>query len=352
MNKNAELFFQTARHQQVDQVPLVLWDNAVPITRLMKVKAIDYYRNAEIKFRVQLDLINRFSDIRWIPGIWPDYGVITEASAFGCPLKWYEDDTPHAHPVLNNIKEVDQLKPIDPKKSGLMPEALEQYKYFWQNTPEELIEEYGYLEGLAFTMGPMEISAMIRGYNEFPIDLIENPDYCHKLISCVTDGLIEWIYEQQKVNGKIKLLIMPEHYPTQISLEMFEEFVFPYLNKIYSEFADAIIIYHNEGRADHYFARLKDLPIDVFHCGKLDLTRAKEVSQNKVAFLGNLDANSILLRGTQEEVKKAALEKLESMKGHAYILSAAGSMAPGTPAENLLALKEAVDTWNKNKWGP
>ena len=53
----------------------------------------DYYQNVEIKLRSQLFPLDRFDECLIIPGVWPDYGVALEASAFGSPVHWSEDNS-------------------------------------------------------------------------------------------------------------------------------------------------------------------------------------------------------------------------------------------------------------------
>lgn len=345
-----ERFLAAINHQETSPVPIVGWDNAVPITRMAGIKAKDYYRNPEVKFLTQKRTIDQFPQIRWVPGFHADFGVVVEPSAFGCEIEWFEDDSPYAFPTIKDINKIDELKIPDPYADGLMPEALANYKYFWEHLDHKYIDEYGYLDGFALTLGPLETAASLRGYGNLLIDLHDSPAQVHKLLEKIVIGLIRWLKAQEKVNGELKILILVDHLPGNISLKHSKEFAFPYFKQIFDEFPSAIHIYHNEGKSDHYVSCIPDFGAQVFHCGKVDLEHSKNLVGNRLCFMGNIDANEILLPGTPELVKQVCLEKLRiAAPGGGYLLCTGGAMAPGTTEENIWAMVKASEDYEHEK---
>lgn len=337
-----ERFMDSVNHHETHPVPVVGWDNAVPITRLAGIKAERYYRDAEMKMAVQKMVLDEFAPIRWVPGFHADYGVVIEPSAFGCPIEWFEDDSPYAHPMLETLDQVDQLRVPNPDKDGLMPEALSQYRYMWDHIERQYIDEYGYLQGFTLCLGPLELAGSLRGYGPLMLDFYDHPEKLHKLLEITTEAAIVWLHAQERVNGKASFVVLIDHLPGNISLEIAREFAFPYFRKIFEEFPSAIHLYHNEGRSDHYIEFIPKFGAHVFHCGNLDLGRTKSTIGDQVCIMGNLDANKILLPGTPEEVRKACLEKLRiAAPRGGYLLCTGGAMAPGTPKENLWAMIRA-----------
>lgn len=335
-------FLDAVQHKETQPVPVVGWDNAVPITRLAGIKAKDYYRDPVMKMAIQKKVLDEFPQIRWVPGFHADYGVVIEPSAFGCPIKWFEDDSPYAYPMLENLDQINHMHAPDPSKDGLMPEALDQYRYMWKNIDPHYIDEYGYLRGFALTLGPLETAASLRGYGKLMTDLYDNPQEIKQLLDIITEGLLRWLRAQQSVNGEISFLILVDHVPGNISLSLAQEFAFPYFKIIFDEFPKAIHLYHNEGHSDHYLSAIPEFGAHVFHCGKVNLAKAKNQIGNRVCLMGNLDANEILLNGTPEEVKNISKEKLQiASHGGGYLLCTGGAMAPGTPKENIWAMVDA-----------
>jgi hypothetical protein len=57
-----------------------------------------------------------------------------------------------------------------------MPRVLEHYRYFWKHLDRRYIDRYSYLEGFAFAMGPVETAALVVGYENFLMGLIDQPE--------------------------------------------------------------------------------------------------------------------------------------------------------------------------------
>jgi uroporphyrinogen decarboxylase len=77
--------------------------------------------------------------------------------------------------------------------------------------------------------------------------------------------------------------------------------------------------------------------------GTVELEMAIEILGKRVFIKGNLDPVNTLLMGTPDDVRNAAVRRLEIAKpGGAYILSTACSVAPATPPENLMVLQEVI----------
>jgi uroporphyrinogen decarboxylase len=62
----------------------------------------------------------------------------------------------------------------------------------------------------------------------------------------------------------------------------------------------------------------------------------------QVAFMGGVDTQYLLPRGTETEVRRATVRLLESMTGDGggYILAASHSIPPETPDDNIFAMYE------------
>lgn len=346
MNAVYKNFLETVEHKEPSLVPVAMWDNAISITHLAGIEAYKYYRNPKIKLETQLAVMRQFPEILWIPGIWADYGVVPEASAFGCKIQWFKNSPPYAHPVLTNINAVDKMMTADPSNDGLMPEVLHQYRYFWKYANRIHLKEYHYLNGLAVTHGPLELAGLVRGYNSLPLDLVDHPSKVHKLLEILTETIVCWLKAQQDINGKLRLLIMVDHYPSQISQQMFEEFGVQYMRYIFGQFPSAIHLYHNEGQATHILEKIPKIGTDIFHCGKIDLETAKEQIGKQVCLMGNLDPIKVK-EYTSEEIKQLSLNCLKiAAPGGGYILSNGGAMAPGTSKQNIQALIKATKEYS------
>jgi hypothetical protein len=80
--------------------------------------------------------------------------------------------------------------------------------------------------------------------------------------------------------------------------------------------------------------------------GTVDLAEALEFLGKRVFIKGNVDPVNTVLRGTPDDVRREALDRLRvAAPGGAYVLSTACSVPPAAPPDNVLALVDAVDEY-------
>jgi uroporphyrinogen decarboxylase len=335
-----EIVSRGKRHQQL--VPFVIWNTSPIVLSLLGHDHQRFYHDAAFKLHAQLDLQRMFPEALLLPGPWPDFGAAVEPSFFGCDIQFQKNDPPWVCTRIPDIKELLRHTSIDPEKNGLGPEMLDQYRYMWNNLDTRYIEEFGYLDGLGYTLGPMDTAAELLGYNLLMLELIDHPKLAHNMFELITDCLIRWLRAQEKVNGKLKRLVIPEHAHAQVSPEHFEEFCFPYMTRIFQEFPAAMRLYHNEGDVSHIMERIPAFGADVFHFGT-EIAETKERIGKQVCLMGNLDPLEVMLRGSVQTVEGAARRCLQiGAQGGGFLLSTAGGMAPGTPRQNIQAAIDAA----------
>jgi uroporphyrinogen decarboxylase len=253
-----ELFLAAARRQRPPRVPVVSCISSQYICREAGVAMPDYLYDARVKLATQLAFQDAHPDLMLVPGIYPDFGCgVVEPSAFGCRLVQKEDNPLAPEPVCpqalsaepgsRSIRDALDLPVPDPRRDGLLPRVLEQYRAFWDGLDRTYVERYGYLDGFAFAMGPVETAALVIGYENFLVGLVDFPREIHDLLERVTDFSVSWLRVQQSLNGTLQRIYLFDHTPARVSAEHFEEFVFPYLSRVLGEFPAAVRIYHISG---------------------------------------------------------------------------------------------------------
>ncbi len=81
--------------------------------------------------------------------------------------------------------------------------------------------------------------------------------------------------------------------------------------------------------------------------GTVDLADARRRTKGRVFLKGNVDPVNVVLRGTPDDVRRAARACLETAaEGGGYVLSTACSVPPHAPPENVAALREAADAFS------
>ncbi|MGI6630068.1 MAG: uroporphyrinogen decarboxylase family protein [Bacillota bacterium] len=346
-NANVLNFLKAARREQPSQIPVALFGGSPYNIAFSKVKSSDYYFNSEIKLKVFTRMFEEYSDAVFLPGYWPDFGPVDIPSAFGCEIFYPEVGSPHAKQVCSSIHDVNKLKPANPYKSGIVPKILAEWEYLWEHVDKKWVEEYGYLNGIGWTAGPVEAAALIRGYQEFLSDMIQAPHLIHKLLDMVTEFVLEYLRAQEKINGKLKRVCVVDHLASIISPQHVQEFFIPYMQKVFYEFSYAEVrLWHNEGKCKHFLEAIPKLGCNVWQFGDDDIVEAKSKVGARVTLLGNIDPVN-LIKFTPEQVEKES-EKVLNLAGQdgIFILSAGGGFAPETPAANIKAIIRAAQKFS------
>jgi uroporphyrinogen-III decarboxylase len=324
-----------------------IWNTAPFLNALAKVDLKTYYHDSQTKLEVQLEFQEAFPDVLCLPGIWADFGALAEPSAFGCRIDWPDRGMPMAQPVFRTRQEILRARPPDPSRDGLLPEALADYRCFWDNLDERYMGEYGYLEGVAASFGPMELAAVLMGHASFFKHLIFDPGLIQGLLKITTEFVISWLEAQEEVNGPLKRIALADHLPGQISPDHFQEFWRPSFKQVVIHWPEAIILYHNEYPVP-YAQALAGLGIDIFHFGG-PVGPLKTALGGEMTLMGNLDPVGLLLSSTPEEVFEEAGRVLEKGQvGGRFLLSSGGGLAPETPFENVAAMVKAAEEWSQS----
>ena len=329
------------------KVPFIIWSPAPFICSAVGETQDDFYLNVEHKMQIQMKAVDMFPEAWTIPGVWPDFGAVLEPSMFGCKVQYMKNDAPQVKPVIEDICDVPKLQ--FNWKDSLLPEMIRQYEYMWKNLPQHYIDDYGFLDGVGYALGPVETACLIVSMSNYLLGTIEEPELVHQLMDMVTDGLIFSLHEQEKVNGKLKKIYLPEHCSNQMGRDCFEEFCVPYMKRITDEFSSCnFILYHNEGRQIHVADLLSEFRTSIDHFGD----SIEELTPNldsKIVLMGNLHPLKDMLSKTPDELYELTMKLLESAPTQRLWLSTAGGMAPGTPVENVRAVLKALDDFNASQ---
>jgi uroporphyrinogen decarboxylase len=351
-----EDFLKAVRRERPGRIPVVFCISSQYICRRFGVPVRDYLYDAQTKLRVQCAFQDAYPEMMLVPGIYPDFGCgVVEPSAFGCRLVQREDNPLAPEPVCpqalraqpgdRGIEEALKLEVPDIHTDGLLPQVLEHYRYYWKHLDRRYIDRYGYLEGFAFAMGPVETAALIIGYENFLMGLVDFPEAIHRLLKRVTEFAVSWLRTQEKINGSLRRIYLFDHTPARVGPAHFEEFVFPYLAQVCREFSSALKIYHIcERNIAHVLPRLPDLGIDVLYFAA-DITDVSRAVGGRLCLMGNLNPIELLLQGTPAGVEAEARRCIEVAAGDGggYLLAPSGAFIPGTPDENIKAILAAVE---------
>lgn len=342
-----ETFKKAARLEKLDKIPMALIIDSPWIPGYLGLNHMDYYLDPELWFQSNLKIHREFPDIIFVPSWWLEYGMAAEPSALGTKIKFWQDNTPSEYHTLYHIEDIESFPEYEVLNDAFMAMTLHRIKMIKPRILEE-----GYILPLVTSRGPLCTAGFVRGTTEFMIDLVEKPEWAHKLINLCTNLIIDWLKAQAEIMGDtVEGIFILDDIVGFINEEHYQEFAHPYLKKICDAFPkDWIKIYHNDADINACLEHLPDCGFNVLNWGKqTDIAEVKSRVGNRMCLMGNVNPLEIGVRGTPEEVFDATNEVLEKSGGEGIILSVGGGTSPGMPRENILAMQNALNEFNSKR---
>ncbi|MFO7974785.1 MAG: uroporphyrinogen decarboxylase family protein [Candidatus Hydrogenedentota bacterium] len=302
---------------------------------------LDYLADETRWFEANMQAIERFPDILFLPGFWAEYGMCSEPSAFGAKCIFYENEFPFAEKVLEDITKVASLQKPNPKTDGLAPFVLKRLEHF-----QPRIEEAGHAIRFAVARGPLNIAGFFLGNTEFFIGLKMHPDESHALLDTITAYLEDWLKLQAATFPSIDGVLVLDDLAGFVGPDDFAEFAKPYLKRVFEAVDAQVRFFHNDAEGMICAPHLAEININLFNFShNHTIKEMREAAGPDVALLGNIPPRDVLAEGTPEEVREVVKEVLGSVDTtRGLILSCGGGMPPGVPTENIEAFLAAASS--------
>jgi uroporphyrinogen decarboxylase len=342
-----ELFKRAARLEKLDQVPLALIIDSPWMPGYLGLSHLDFYLDPEAWFQAHLRVHQEYPDITFVPSWWMEYGMAAEPSALGVKIKFSANGTPSECRTLVNIEDIGQFAPYEVENDAFMALTLHRIRMHRQR-----ILDTGEILPLVTARGPMCTAAFVRGTTELMMDLIEKPEWAHRLLDLTTRLTIDWLKAQAKAMGPtVEGIFVLDDIVGFVGEEHYREFCHPYLKRICDAFPkDWVKIYHNDASIEACLEHLPDVGFNVLNWGKqTDIADVIRRVGGRICLMGNVNPLEVGVRGTPAQVRAAALDVLEKSRGEGIILSMGGGVSPGMPRANILAMQAALAEFNARR---
>ncbi|MCP5523765.1 MAG: uroporphyrinogen-III decarboxylase-like protein [Verrucomicrobiales bacterium] len=210
------------------------------------------------------------------------------------------------------------------------------------------------------TIGPwvshFEIYCQLRGLERALMDLAEHPGLVEAVldrIESIQTGMMERLLP--RVKGYLDLVFVSDDIAGQRSLLMSPRAWRTHLQPRLKRWCDLIhahglrVFYHTDGAARPLLGPILDCGVDVLNpiqhaCPGMDLAGLKREFGSRVIFHGGVDNQSVLPRGTVEQVRTEVMDCLRTLGAGqgGFICASCHNLQPGTPLENILTMVETV----------
>ena len=195
-----------------------------------------------------------------------------------------------------------------------------------------------------------ETSWQIRGYQEFLMDMIENPEWCEYILDRITERNIK--IAELGARAGVDYIKTGDDVANQKSLmfskEMWRKFIKSRWEKVYEKARsikpDIQIWYHSDGNIEEIIPELIDIGVTILNPVQpecLDIYKIKREYGKYIVFDGTIGTQSTMPFGKAEDVKSVVRERKEKL-GYdgALIISPTHILEPEVPIENIEAFIE------------
>jgi len=308
------------------------------IPGLLGISTIDYICLPSVWFRANMEVMRRFPSAVFLPGFWVEMGMAAEPSGFGCRLSLFESQPPAIHPLTADIGDLDRLHSPDPRRDGLMPIILAQYRHVLP-----MVRAEGMDIRVIAARGPLALAAHLMGVTDFLIAMKTDPERTHRLLKMTTRTVLQWLEAQAEVLPGVQAVMVLDDIMGFMGEEDYLQFAHPYMKEVLS-LPVALKILHNDTPNPACFRFLGDLGVDIFNFShKIALPDMRRLAGAKVSLMGNISPLDVMVNGSPEENYRAARQVLRDNAGNPrFLLSAGGGLSPGTRGANLEAILRAV----------
>lgn len=327
------------RREPVDRVPISMWfhpDTAKRLSGLLEIPRewVDEAMGNDIK-------------MTWVNNNYAMEGIIHEHDGESHTDDWgiqWTKDGP-----FNQISRF----PL----AGVSPEEVRSYRFprerqealLAQMNP--LVERRGdYFIGCDVSPCVFEMYWRLRGMDDTLLEMADEPELTDEMFGKCADFAIE-LAEKACDRFNLDLVWTGDDVASQQSLmmspAMWREMIKPHLARVMAvgKRRQLWVAYHCCGALRPIIGDLIEIGLDVLNpvqcnCTGMNAAELKREFGKNLAFMGGVDTQGLLPRGTVAEVRQATRHLLDIMTadGGGYILAASHTIPPETPFDNIFAM--------------
>lgn len=192
------------------------------------------------------------------------------------------------------------------------------------------------------------------GMEMYLVNMYENPELVH----AVTDRVCEYYFEAnerfyEQAGDEIDGYFFGNDFGTQRDLicgpEQFDEFVMPWFKKFTDQAHDHDyqVILHSCGSIHRVIERLIAANVDCLHplqakAANMDADTLARDFKGRIAFMGGIDTQDLLVNGTPEEIKADVRRVRELLEPNLIVSPSHEALLPNVPPQNVQAMAEAA----------
>jgi uroporphyrinogen decarboxylase len=374
-----ERVLAAANHEEADRVPIVLGaSNATGIKmkpyrelkRLLGIEAGDdfLYRWPELGTAAvdEGTLVRLGSDVRGVLDLEPA-GVMEQNAT----------RPPHADYLNSWGSGATEIRPdewfpmVCPMASATTIDEIEDYPWPDMDDPTRVAHVAADAARLAadnrfaimatpWLLFPLERAFAMQGMDTFLMNLALHPDFAEALLWRIEELCkVLMGHFLDALGDNVDIIKIGDDLGTQESLLMSPDMYRRILKPIHADYirfirerTSAKVFFHTDGDVFPLIDDLVEIGVDILNpiqttAGKMsDLEQLKTRWGDRLTFCGGVDTHRILPTGTPDEVRAEVRRVIEILgPGGGYMVSSVHTVMDDVPAENILAMVDAVEEY-------
>ena len=307
------------------------------------VDLVQYFTDAELCLRTQLmakifkhDHVPDDNVIKPVVGL--DFATTLEASLFGVEPIYRPGQEPcFGAPVIKEKSDLDRLELPDFYRSGIMPQVHRMYARM-----QELVDGELEISFPGWARGPWSVACMLRGFTEIYIDLMEDPDFVHRLMQFLVKAKLHYERERAKFLGvdmkeqptwKYIYMDYREVGPSDLyndevdgalfSVDTYREFIFPYEEQLAKSYGGCRY-YHSCGKMDTLLPQVGQLPgLKIVHVSAwTDVVKARAAVPEGTTLQVVMHVQDDVMDATEPHMRERLMKVVDACRGVPFIICA------------------------------
>lgn len=320
--------------------------------RLAGIPFQRFYTDPFIFARTQL-LVTEYYGLDAPNNTWDVYNI--EAEAMGQKIVYHPDGIPDVNrtdPLVKTPADLDKIRIPDPYASERMP---------WVHQVNQYYKELTGRPARAFFCAPFSLAVNIRGYGNLINDMDEDPAFAHRLFEFLCDKvLVPFIQAMRSEIGNPGALADGADAwasPPMITLDMMDEYVVRYTERLREQLGDKVVTRGNWGDAksrdlDRFFSQklkcspgfLSVLDPDLFRIGS---EVVRDFAEKQGAFVtAGVDAR-LLRDGPIEAIVDRIKHYIDVLARNGRCAIYLNQIAAETPPEHIHAAVAAGHAYGR-----
>ncbi len=227
-----------------------------------------------------------------------------------------------------------------------------------RNKAKHLHETTGYVLGAdAIKAGPLMSALQMRGYEQFFMDLVINPELSDALMGKITDLLCRmWTRFMDEVGEYVDLAYVTDDLGSQTSLlispKLYRKRIKPFHTQLHQHIkkvGNCYLMMHTDGAVLPLIEDLIETGADILNpvqtstAGMENTADLKEKFGDRLAFHGAMDVQQMMPGATHEELSWEVARRMKDLGSDGgYIIAPCHNIGHDIPVENTLKFFELV----------